>query len=244
MTQSTLTKADAELGQINNMPDKTTTYERLRAQIIAMEISPGTDLDEKSLVQKFGVSRTPVREALIRLSADGLVELRKNRGATVTPLDFNTLRSIFEAGDFIERAYTRLACNRRTDEDISALGAMAGEFQQAMRESDVAAMVDSNTRFHQCIANASGNKYFAECYRRILADHERIAQLWYSDNFDHNQTRVNDKIVRQHQELIDAIESRDVVRAESVTMDHASLCKDGLQRLLSEGSDLLADLSI
>ena len=84
-------------------------YQALRHQIIALEIEPGADLDEQQLVKKFGVSRTPVREALIRLSAEGLVEIRKNRGATVTSLDILTLQSIFEAGDLIEKAYMRLA---------------------------------------------------------------------------------------------------------------------------------------
>ena len=90
-------------------------YEELRHQIISMKIKPGADLDEKTLVEKFGVSRTPVRESLIRLSAEGLVEIRKNRGATVTALDLQTLQSIFEAGDLIEKAFTRLACLRRTN---------------------------------------------------------------------------------------------------------------------------------
>ena len=231
-------------GTTGQAQTNSSVYDALRRSIIAMEIKPGADLDEKSLVEKYGVSRTPVREALIRLSADGLVELRRNRGATVTALDMITLRSIFEAGDFIERAYTRLACKRRTQDDIEALETLATQFERDMENQDVAAMVDSNTRFHQRIAEASGNKYFADCYRRILADHERIAQLWYSNNLDQEDQSMNRKILRQHRELLNAIIDRDAEFAEQVSMDHASLCKEGLQQLIDEGSGILADLRV
>lgn len=226
------------------MSEPQSLYETLRHQIITMEIPPGADIDEKSLVEKFGVSRTPVREAIIRLSAEGLLEIRKNRGAVVTSLDLLTLQSIFEAGDLIEKAYTRLACLRRTDEDLKEIHHWMVRFERDLNNQDIPAMVHSNSQFHYCIARASANKYFFECYRRILADHERIAQLWYTRNMDKGQDVISTTIVKQHRDLYTAIEQRDAGLAEKVSMDHASLCKEGVRDTLQFGEDLIADLQV
>ena len=117
-------------------------------------------------------------------------------------------------------------------------------FAAAMADSDVAAMVDTNTRLHLLIASASRNKYFIDCYRRILADHERIAQLWYGHTLQHNDQRTNQQILSQHRELLQAIVERDQERAERVSLAHADLCKDGVQALLNSGAETLSDLVI
>ena len=219
-------------------------YEELRHHIITMDIAPGSDLDEKQLVERFGVSRTPVREALIRLSAEGLVEIRKNRGATVTSLDLQTLQSIFEASDLIEKAFTRLACVRRSDQDVKEIEEIKKQFDRDLARKDISGMVDSNSRFHLRIAQASGNKYFTDCYRRILADHERIAQIWYSRNIQQQHDKASELISRQHHELFTAIKNKDTEKAERISMDHATLCKEGVRSTLIAGEDLISDISI
>ena len=105
-------------------------------------------------------------------------------------------------------------------------------------------MVHSNTEFHLRIAAASGNKYFLESYRRILADHERIAQIWYSDIFRSDDRAANEKICRQHDELYQAIEQGDTDRAEAISIAHAHACKEGIRSSLSSGESLIADLNV
>ena len=219
-------------------------YETLRRRIITMSLKPGQSLDEKSLVDQHGVSRTPIREALIRLAGDGLVELTPNRGASVTNLDLETLRAIFEAGDLIEKAIARLACLRRTDADIAAITTAHDQFEQDLASADVAAMVDSNTRFHLSIAQAARNKYLANCYQRVLADHERIGHVWYSHNVTMNDTRATATILAHHRELLDAIIERDAARGEHVSQAHAALCKDGVRAILADGEHLLAEIAV
>ena len=219
-------------------------YAVIRQRIVSLEDAPGTYLDEKSLVEELGLSRTPVREALIRLSGEGLVEIEKNKGAKVTELDLKTLQSIFEAGDLIERAYTRLACLRRTDTDLQLIREAMETFEQDLINLDVGAMVISNTEFHLRIAAASGNKYFLDSYRRILADHERIAQMWYHDTLARNNQESQRQVCAQHRELFEAIQQRDADKAEDISMAHASLCKEGIRALLSSGEDITASLKV
>ncbi len=218
-------------------------YEQLRHEIITLRIPPGTDLDEQSLVKRFNKSRTPIRESLIRLSAEGLVEIRKNRGATVTPLDLHTLQSIFEAGDLIEKAFTRLACLRRTDEDLQLIGEAQKQFTAGLEEGNISAIVESNSKFHLSIAQGGKNKYFVESYRRILADHERISQMWYSEQISMRNHSMIETIDKQHKNLYKAILDRDTVTAERVTLEHSSFCKEGVRESLVSGESVIADIN-
>ena len=217
---------------------KINLYEELRRQIITMVIKPGTILDEKSLVTRYKLSRTPVREALIRLSADGLVDIHNNRGAMVTLLDIQTLQAVFEASDYIERAYVRLACLRRTQDDLKTIETSMLAFEQALANKDIIAMVETNTQFHLDIAAASRNQYFVDSYRRILADHERIAQWIYSDTLNGHQ-QMNATILQQHREIFAAISAGDADTAERVSMEHAMICKDNVREMLSNSDGWL-----
>jgi DNA-binding GntR family transcriptional regulator len=113
-------------------------YERLRRAILSLSIPPGENLEEKELVQRFGISRTPVREALIRLAADGLVVLLPNRGARVAAIDLGDFPRYVEAYDLIQRAATRLAAQRRDHDDLVKIK-------------------DAQARFEKAINSASGN---------------------------------------------------------------------------------------
>lgn len=219
-------------------------YDIIRRRIIHLEYGPGLNLDEKTLVEELGLSRTPVREALIRLSGEGLIDIQKNKGAKVSELNLNTLQSIFEAGDLIERAYTRLACLRRDQDDLDRINAARLQFEQDVANRDVSAMVTSNTAFHLRITEASRNKYFLDSYRRILVDHERIAQIWYTDNFNRDDQDADKLACQQHLELAQAIENRDAEAAEAVSIAHANACKEGIRRLLSSGEQLISGLNV
>lgn len=217
-------------------------YEELRRQIISTELAPGSDIDEKSLVEAFGVSRTPVREALIRLASDGLIDMKPNRGASVSSLDLNKLRAIFEASDLMEKVTVRLACLRRTDKDLEAMLEHLVAFEKAMEAKDVTEMVLANSRLHLRLAEAAGNVYFADSYRRVLADHERIAQLWYGHNIQFDEQENNELLKEQHRAIYRAVLDRDADKAVELAMDHASLCKDGVRKTLSEGERILVEV--
>lgn len=92
-------------------------YEAVRESILNLAMRPGADLDENSLVRKFGVARTPVREALIYLASEGLVVLRSNRGARVASLDMNEVPELLEGLELCMHITTRWAAVRRRDEE-------------------------------------------------------------------------------------------------------------------------------
>src|SRR3954467_5344606 len=98
-----------------------TVYEQLRKAIVDLELPPGSPLDEMRLSQQFALSRTPVREALVRLAADGLVAMLPNRSTVVAPIDFEKLPVYFEALTLMYRVTTRAAAQRRSAADLVAI---------------------------------------------------------------------------------------------------------------------------
>src|SRR5882762_6445971 len=98
-------------------------YRALMQEIVSFTLVPGEDLDEATLVGRLGVSRTPVREALVRLAAEGLVQLVPNRGARVETMGWDDIREHLEAFYISQRLVTRWAAVRRTDEQIAKIDA-------------------------------------------------------------------------------------------------------------------------
>src|SRR3954464_1466927 len=131
-----------------------TVYEQLRSAIVNLELPPGSPLDEVRLSQQFALSRTPVREALVRLVGDGLVTTLPNRSTVVAPIDFEKLPVYFEALTLMYRVTTRAAALRRTPVQIVVMRAAQAEYVRAVERNDAVGMISTNRDFHLAIAEA------------------------------------------------------------------------------------------
>lgn len=140
--------------------------EALEEEIVEGHLRPGQRLDEASLADRFAVSRTPIREALIQLAASGLVEIKPRRGAFVTLLGPQALVDSFEFMAELEAACARLAARRMTPEDRAALQAAHAACAAAVEAGDPAAYYPANAVFHQAIYAATANRVMAEEARR------------------------------------------------------------------------------
>jgi len=200
-------------------------YDRVRDMILHLEIAPGANLDEASLEREFGVSRTPVREALIRLASEGLITLLPNRGARVTPIDVSDLSELFESLELTQRATLRWCAKRRPDEALRELRALADDFARAAEARDYERMGEANQAFHQKIGEASGNKYFAQLYNSLLTISLRVARMVFahSQQDPGDQARYYAGVIREHEAMIVAIEAGDAEAAETLGRDHVAL---------------------
>ncbi len=140
--------------------------EALEEEIVEGRLRPGQRLDEAGLAERFAVSRTPIREALIQLAASGLVEIKPRRGAYVTLLGPQALVDSFEFMAEIEAACARLAAQRMGPSDRAALEAAHAACAAAVRAGDEAAYYPANAVFHQAIYAATANRVMAEEARR------------------------------------------------------------------------------
>jgi DNA-binding GntR family transcriptional regulator len=151
-------------------------YEALRRDIIGLRLAPGEPLEEFQLCRTYRVSRTPVREALIRLAADDLVELEPNRGAKVASMQFIDVVDHYEAMDIFLPLISYFAAVRRTASDLAVIERRLADFRNALAQKNADAIILANFSLHGAIATACHNGSLEKAHRRMLVDKLRIAQ--------------------------------------------------------------------
>ncbi len=192
-------------------------YDILRAEIISLAMPPGTMIDEQQLSQRFSLSRTPIREAIVRLATEGLITNLPNRGAMVSQIDFLGLPQFFDALSLMYRVTTRLAALHHRPGDLQPVRDLQRDYAAAVEARDVVAMITVNRDFHMAIACAGGNRYFSDLFARLLDEGLRILRLYYS-SFNDELPR---QYVQEHDAMIAAIEAGDADRAERLAAAHA-----------------------
>lgn len=213
-------------------------YSKLREDILRMELAPGELLDEVAIGKQFNLSRSPVREALIRLSAEGLIKTLPNKSTLVAPLNIAEFSQFIDALDLMQRVATRLAAKLRTDQDLQNIKDQQAKFENAVSKRDVLAMIETNRDFHVAISEAGRNSYFTLFYTRLLDDGRRMLRLYFRSFGDTLPTELAD----EHYQLIKAIEDRDEERAERLAQKHTAQVSDRF--LSSLGVRHTTDLAI
>lgn len=206
-------------------------YDGLRDDILHLRLRPGATLDEASLLERYGVSRTPVREALIRLSADRLITLLPNRGAQVSQIDFSAVPQFFEAMAVCQRMILRLAAARRSAADIDTMRTLNAAFAEAAAAHDAVGMSETNKAFHAVMADACGNRHFQDMYDDLLATGLRLALSAFGTAFEAEEVdeAYFREVVHQHEAMIDALVSQDADAADELARRHTDLFR---QRML------------
>ena len=204
-------------------------YERIRGYVLGGEVPPGARLGQVELAERFGISRTPVREALRRLAGEGLVDFHSNRGFRVADLGLDAVLRRMEVRSLVEPGIARLAAERRTEEDLQRLEEVVAS-EEGTRDGISAH--DASRDFHITLARASGNDelvrvlnslWLVEVGRRLLA--RRTADPnWLHDD------------VREHREILTAVREGRAVDAERLMADHIGRAVHHWEPLGSSGS--------
>lgn len=210
----------------------------LRAEILALALGPGAPLDETALAERFGLSRTPIREALQRLVAEGLATTLPNRNTVVTPIDFAGLPAYFEALALMYRVTTRGAA-LRAGRDLAPVRAHQAAFAAAVAARDALAMIEANREFHVAIARLHGNEHFVALFARLLDQGRRILRIYYS-TFD---DRLPRQYVDEHEAMIAAVESGDADAADRLASAHARQIVRQIQDFLARDLEAPIDLA-
>ncbi len=176
---------------------------RLRDLIVEGELAPGARVPERTLCQRFGVSRTPLREALKVLASDGLLELLPNRGATVARLTAADLDEMFPVMGALEALAGELACARISDAELAEIRAL--HYQMALHHTrgELPQYFRLNQRIHEAIMDAARNATLSRMYRSLAG---RIRRARYVANM--SQARW-DQAVEEHEAILEALERRD-----------------------------------
>lgn len=205
-------------------------YDVLRDEIIDLSLAPGSPIDENQLAERFAMSRTPIREALVRLAGDGLVTTLPNRSTVVSNIDFLTLPAFFDAITLMYRVTTRLAARHRTDRDLEIIRAHQEEFARAVRAQNALGMIASNRDFHAAIAEAGRNPFYATFFARLLDEGRRLLRLYYLSFSD----RLPERYVTEHEDMIQAIEQQDVDTADLLGKAHGDQIVHQIRKLIAD----------
>jgi DNA-binding GntR family transcriptional regulator len=198
-------------------------YETLRDEILSLDLQPGVVLDETSLADRFAMSRSPVREALIRLAGDDLVVTLSNRSTVVAPIDLQRFPKYVEALDIAQRMNTRLAAELRSDQDLALIARRQKDFVAAVRKGVHLAMSEANKDFHMAIAAAGRNPYLASFYERLLNQGRRMLHLHFAYLEQGNEGVL---LTDEHDEMLAAIRDRDIARADALAHAHTRQFRD------------------
>jgi DNA-binding GntR family transcriptional regulator len=218
-------------------------YEHIRAKIMALDWPPGADVSEAEIVKDLGVSRTPVREALVRLSADGLIETPPNQGARVAAMDLRSSAEILEALELCQRAVNRWAAQKRTEADLAAIAAANAAFDAAADRADLDALVEANRAFHQAVGAACGNSVIAGVYDGLLGKTMRMARFIFRRRVETGAAEHGTAVVSaEHAQILDAVRARDAARADDLGGRHAASFRDAVAAFLSESA--AADVTV
>ena len=191
-------------------------YETLRDEILSLKLEPSALVDEVSLANRFGVSRSPVREAMVRLVSESLLQTLPNKGTIVAPLRIEEFPQYIDALDIIQRTVTRLAAKFRNADDLKKIHIKQDKFAKCVKQGDVLGMILSNREFHIAIAKAGHNRYLEQIYCRLLDDGQRSLRLYFKSYGDILPIDMSNA----HEQLINAIEKQDVNLAEHLASEH------------------------
>lgn len=204
-------------------------YSILRDEILDLTLLPGSPIDEIRLSERLSMSRTPIREALVRLASEGLVTTLPNRSTVVANIDFMNLHTFFDAMTLMYRVTTRLAAQFHTPADMAKIRARQAEFAKAVSAQDALSMIATNREFHAEIARVGRNPYYESLCLRLLDEGRRLLRMYYQ-SFD---DQLPSEYVQEHEDLIAAIEARDIGRADSLAETHADQIVRQIQGLIS-----------
>jgi DNA-binding GntR family transcriptional regulator len=195
--------------------------ELIREAIVDGRLTPGQRLKEEELARELGISRTPVREALLILQAEGLVDAAPNRGALVRSHDADDLEDLYQLRALLEGYAARRAAANISEAAVAGLRESCERFENLI-EGDVQDLVKENLLFHNVILDAARSRRVAELVRKVIElPLVYRSYIWYSVD----QRRIS---AHYHRQITRALEMRDGERAELVMKEHVYEARDVL----------------
>lgn len=191
--------------------------DRIRELIEQGTLIPGERISEKKLCEKFGVSRTPLREALKVLTSEGLVEILPNRGARVSRLTLQKVKDTYGVMAALEGLSGELACQNITDKQIEAVRELHDRMLDHYRNNELQEYFKVNQQIHERILEASGNEVLIEMYNNLS---QRVKRVRYTAEMTDEFWR---RAVSEHEEMIKALIKRDGKWLGQILREH--LCQ-------------------
>lgn len=188
--------------------------DRLRDQIYQHELKPGDAIDEMALCERFGISRTPLREALKVLSSEGLIELIPRKGSFVRSMDIGELNELFPVMAVLEGLCAREAVENSSPRDLEQLEKMHDKLERLAAQGNIDGYYEQNFVFHQAVQDLSGNKWL----QRVIGDLRKVLRL-----ARHMQLTIPGRLeasLEEHRQIMKAFRKHDPDMADQNMQFH------------------------
>jgi len=202
--------------------------ERLRTRIYAHELVPGTWVDEQKLAEEYGISRTPMREALKVLASEGLVQLKPRRGCYVTELSEEDLDEIFPVMALLEGRVAYEATIKASDKNLDTLEAIHNRLEKHAKQSNIDGFFEANQDFHHELQQLAGNRWL----QKAIEDLRIVVRLTRRDSL-----RLDGRVAQsleEHRAILAAIQKRDATEAGRLMHDHLLSGRMALAKLQAQ----------
>lgn len=186
-------------------------YDKVYRKIISLEYEPGQRLEENQLVKQLGIGRTPIREALLNLSADMMVESQPNKGFVVSPITIQKTKAAFTALKILELGVASLAVQRDVTHYLSQMEIANQSLKDVMEKMNILRLVEANSAFHSYFAHCSNNEYLIQSLHKVRCETNRLAYLSYGNEIDpcNSLHEHYQSVISEHNDIINYIKKRD-----------------------------------
>ena len=199
-----------------------TAYEKIYEKIIALEYKPGQNLEEKQVMSHLNLGRTPIREALLRLAGENIVESQPGKGFMVPPITLQNIKATFEMMKILETGAANLAVRQDATPFLPNLKKASEDVKAAIETMDVLRLVQANHEFHLHFAQCSHNEYLIRWINEIRSEAKRLSYLSYSDEIDSRESLKThyDSVIREHKEIITYLKERNESKLKRTIIEH------------------------
>lgn len=212
-------------------------YNNLKSAIINAKLRANQRINEKELAEQFRVSRTPVREAVLRLAAEGFVQIDSYRRAVVKEISYKELKEIFEVLGALDRLAVDLAVDNLTIKEIKKLEKLVDKMQQYCNLNSIEKYLELNVEFHNEIWKAVPNKLLVETLYSIR---DKMLRYNYAQIYAFKKPGSLERSIKQHKELLKAIIDKDKEKLKNLIVKHRgslwqpSVYNDGIKEYYKE----------
>lgn len=204
-------------------------YQQLRREILSCRLEPGSEVSEADLADRLSMSKTPVRDALGRLRAEGFVRTFPRRGYLIVPLTISDMNELFDVRSIVEAGAAELAVERITPAELDELDRLADASYDDDLNASLDRFVAANRDFHVAIARASGNSRLIALVARQLDELERFFYVGAKSR------DVNPEVRTDHHRIVDVLRSGDRAAAREIAVNHNEGTRRGLIDVIASG---------
>jgi len=214
-----------KISKIQNLPKQplaVLAHETIVRKIICLEYQPSQHLEENQLVEDLGIGRTPIREALVRLHSEKMIESHPKRGVIVRPITLQNTKAMFESMKIMEMGLVDIAINKDSSNFIKKMKASNKEIEKAIAANDVFELVEANHDFHMNFARCSQNEFFIRAVQDVRSEAKRLSYLSYANIIDPQKPLKAhyDSVFQEHEQIIQSLMEKDETRLKDLIEKH------------------------